>query len=445
MKTQSLKLKRFLAFSFVVATTFLIGFQGVFAQASNAREFLVTAYYSPLPDQSFYIRGSYEADMRLNGRGTNGADGTEVYMGMLAAPSSYAFGTRLNIPGLGVGEVHDRGGAILEGENYDRIDVWMGHGEEGLARALNWGSRLLEGEIYPDGTAVLQDLDFSWVSSHLSPGFIEQLQGQMPPEDSESVMSEEENIDNEPLLSPPIPNNSDIAVSAQTLHSNELDIERLQASQLRLEPGLFLGDEGDSVLHLQKILWELDYFKGPLTGVYDSITESAILEFQLDRGVIATAQSPGAGRFGPKTLEVLSMASNHYIDRLEDHSVPVQVWVPASNDMPSLAELTAPEAAERKELVFVSPSISEVTLQPSYLVFDQALDLEDRGDSVIALQTLLIEEGYLAPGLSTGYYGEKTEEAVLELQVVHGIVSSELALGAGRVGPKTLEVLNHLS
>ena len=40
------------------------------------RKLLVTAYYSPLPNQSFYIRGSLAADKRLNGRGTNGADGT---------------------------------------------------------------------------------------------------------------------------------------------------------------------------------------------------------------------------------------------------------------------------------------------------------------------------------------------------------------------------------
>ena len=67
---------------------------------------------------------------------------------MLAAPKTYPFGTRVMIPGLGVGEVHDRGGAILARKGYDRIDVWMGRGEEGLSRALNWGARLVEGEVY---------------------------------------------------------------------------------------------------------------------------------------------------------------------------------------------------------------------------------------------------------------------------------------------------------
>lgn len=35
------------------------------------RTFVVTAYYSPLPDQARYLRGSYEADIRLNGNGTH--------------------------------------------------------------------------------------------------------------------------------------------------------------------------------------------------------------------------------------------------------------------------------------------------------------------------------------------------------------------------------------
>ncbi len=43
--------------------------------ATEKKTFIVTAYYSPLPDQSFYLKGSYEADIRLNGNGTHGASG----------------------------------------------------------------------------------------------------------------------------------------------------------------------------------------------------------------------------------------------------------------------------------------------------------------------------------------------------------------------------------
>lgn len=97
-------------------------------------KFIVTAYYSPLPDQSFYLKGSYEADLRLNGNGTHGASGKAVYIGMLAGPKTYAFGTKVYLEGLGVGTVDDRGGAIVSsgsrGYDADRLDIWMGQGEE---------------------------------------------------------------------------------------------------------------------------------------------------------------------------------------------------------------------------------------------------------------------------------------------------------------------------
>lgn len=77
------------------------------------KEFVVTAYYSPLPGQSFYLKGNYEAEKILNGNGTHGASGKPVFAGMVAAPKSYAFGTRIEFEGLGVGIVEDRGGAIV--------------------------------------------------------------------------------------------------------------------------------------------------------------------------------------------------------------------------------------------------------------------------------------------------------------------------------------------
>jgi hypothetical protein len=38
---------------------------------SEEKTFIVTAYYSPIPGQSYYLKGSYEADIRLNGKGTH--------------------------------------------------------------------------------------------------------------------------------------------------------------------------------------------------------------------------------------------------------------------------------------------------------------------------------------------------------------------------------------
>lgn len=150
-------MKHFIANS-LVFTSFFSVFSPILAAPNNfdAQKFVTTAYYSPLPNQSFYLRGSYEADVRLNGRGTHGASGKEVYPGMLAAPKTYAFGTQIYFPDFGIGTVDDRGGAIVSagsrGYDADRIDIWMGEGEEGLKRALTWGKRTVFGQVIAPGS-----------------------------------------------------------------------------------------------------------------------------------------------------------------------------------------------------------------------------------------------------------------------------------------------------
>ena len=47
------------------------------------QEFLITAYYSPMPGQCCYVRGGEAADKVLNGQGIAGADLTPVFPGYL--------------------------------------------------------------------------------------------------------------------------------------------------------------------------------------------------------------------------------------------------------------------------------------------------------------------------------------------------------------------------
>ena len=82
------------------------------ASGGTKRMFTLTGYYSPLPNQDFYITGDYESEKRLNGQGIQGADGTPVFPGMIAAPKTYRFGTKICLPNFGCGAIHDRGGAI---------------------------------------------------------------------------------------------------------------------------------------------------------------------------------------------------------------------------------------------------------------------------------------------------------------------------------------------
>lgn len=129
------------------------------AMAAETKTFIATAYYSPTPDQAKYYTGTYAGDLSLNGGNSKASDGTPVYVGMVAAPRNYAFGTKINLDGIGVVSVHDRGGAIGAGDGYDRIDIWMGYGDAGLARTLAWGRREITGTIVDSGTSVSLDLE----------------------------------------------------------------------------------------------------------------------------------------------------------------------------------------------------------------------------------------------------------------------------------------------
>lgn len=231
----------------------------------------VTAYYSPLPNQSKYSLGNYEAEIRMNGRGTNGADGTEVYPGMLAAPVNYPFGTKIFLPGLGVGEVHDRGGAIVNagnrGEHYDRIDVWMGRGEGGLARALSWGKRNVEAVIWFPFEKNIPATTFSFADFPLA------TLSALPTTPIGKIAA--------PLF-------------AEIDHVFEL-----------YPAGLSRDSNGESVKNLQKFLAQNGMYDGDISGVFDQETEGAVFAFQKSKGIVAKKEAWGAGVFGPQTQTAL--------------------------------------------------------------------------------------------------------------------------------------------
>lgn len=447
---------------------------------------MVSAYYSPLPNQRFYMRGSYEADKILNGRGTNGADGTPVYVGMVAAPRTYPFGTRINIPGLGVGEVHDRGGAIVTRRNYDRIDVWMGKGEEGLARALNWGMRLVEGEVDFGGDTLQPAINFEWISATLPPSTLNRLMAKSTLKSTVVTTSEEaepsqENIEqwqdalrffgyyhgkingqyteetkqaiitfqlnegiiknkNEPGAGRFGPKTS--ARLKEIIDSFNSDVlqekSRLKGNLERLTSGLGKEARGEQVYQLQNMLWELGYYLGPFNGVYEVMTIDAVFRFQKDYGVIKDNHDGGAGYFGPKTHSALTAAIHQKAEKITQGPKQMQSWVPAAVSLPQLSELTFNETPPRR------PKLVFQLEQPIKLVFEQNLNPSAKGDEIRKLQKTLMDRGFLAQGLETGYYGDQTKQAVIKFQLANGVISAASDPGAGRVGPGTRAALNQL-
>ncbi len=219
--------------------------------------FTITAYYSPIEGQQRYIKGSLEADKKLNGNGTNGADGTPVFPGMIAAPKNIPFGTKMNIPGIGIVSVHDRGGAIVpageRGQSFDRLDIWMGSGDEGLNRALNWGRRTVDVLVYGMDSNIIEDIDLSGIST----------------------------------ISFPDPN----PVSVQ--------LPKLSFG---------LGDNNAEIQVIKQKMSDLNYFKGKINQDFDLDLYYSIINLQINNQIIDSQKDFGAGYFGPQTRVALEKA-----------------------------------------------------------------------------------------------------------------------------------------
>jgi 3D (Asp-Asp-Asp) domain-containing protein len=90
-----------------------------------------TGYYHPEQGQDFYATGSYERDLRLNGRGIT-ASGKKVSIGHVAVdPSFIPLGTEFYSEAHGILRAEDTGGRIKG----NRIDIFTGNGEDGLVKA----------------------------------------------------------------------------------------------------------------------------------------------------------------------------------------------------------------------------------------------------------------------------------------------------------------------
>lgn len=399
------------------------------------QEFLITAYYSPLPNQCCYVKGGYKADKILNGEGHTAADGTGVYPGMIAAPASYTFGSIVKLPGLGTFKVHDRGGAINELPNgAHRLDIWVGHGEEGLARALAFGLQRVKGTVYPNGTTDLEvAFDFDSLPapvSRLEHYFIERdnLLALRPKvgDTGLSVFLLQEYLQDIGYLSHGATGffgeetSAAFANFVRDFHINASDTELSEMSAAfvlgaRRRAGVESPIDGNVddaaapqvVMDAQRILRFLGYYSGRTNGQYDDNTKNAIFTFQQDHGLVGDWESPGAGRIGPLTGRAIFDAWNRTIvashaDRYMDlHEIDLQLAKKGSR-------------------------------------IEQFLGEGYRGPQVRLLQNALADLGFFPEDEVNGNYGPLTQEAVMQYQLDREIIASRDDSGAGYVGPTTL-------
>ncbi|KKQ69112.1 MAG: hypothetical protein US89_C0003G0006 [Candidatus Peregrinibacteria bacterium GW2011_GWF2_38_29] len=411
--------------------------------------FMITAYYRPMPGQKRYATGSYASEVRLNGDMT-AADGTKVYPGMVATSKSYAFGTKMYIPTIGVVAVHDRGSAIVNSgqrnQQYDRIDIWMGAGDEALVRTLAWGKRVKEVIVYGKDSSIKEsvylanyDADEDTLAStifaagtiakaapkkvytmfprdvwYLSKGddvtklqtvlyhlgYLEkQPSGFYDKATREAVYNFQRDND--------IVDNWEENGAGHTGPQTRWKLEAIYTAFGREkfpETGIKKASKGDGVKKLQQALKELGYIVD-VTGVFDDQTVTALFMFQVDNGVLTSSSETGSGSFGPKTKTTL-----------------IKKY---------LAKITA----ENKDTVDTNINADQA--------LKKDLKLGDTGKDVVALQKELIRMNYLKIKPS-GYFGVLTKHAVFKFQQAVALMDNEKQAKAGIFGPTTRNRMNQV-
>jgi peptidoglycan hydrolase-like protein with peptidoglycan-binding domain/3D (Asp-Asp-Asp) domain-containing protein len=401
------------------------------------QDFIITAYYSPLPDQCCYVKGSFEEDVILNGRGTNAADGTPVYPGMLAAPTIYPFGTRIELPGIGVGVVHDRGGAIVElkDKNVHRLDLWAGVGEEGLARALAFGVRHVRGSVYPQGigqpSATIDLASLPAPLSMLKPFMVQQesllavlphagdrgaavqdLQEQLKglgylTVETTGFFGEETKRALESFLTAmDLDEPSDRVTETSASYLLALR-ERGSANGPLEEVFVEAGSASGTIYRAERTLRFLGFYRGRTDGKYTERLRDAIVAFQKEAKLIGDAASPGAGKIGPITRAAIFKSWQKKLLAFRAKKILL---------LHKIDQLIA----QRKERVasFLAPG--------------------QKGTDVRALQRFLALKGLLPTDKVSGFFGTFTKQALTAYQLTAGLITSTKENGAGTVGPATL-------
>ncbi len=408
---------------------------GVSRNASYEQDFIITAYYSPLPGQCCYVTGGYRADKVLNGEGVKAADGTEVYPGMVAAPASYPFGTVIALPGMGKFAVHDRGGAIQELDGgVHRLDIWVGYGEEGLARALAFGVQRVRGTIYPVGGRQPKEefsLDlFPAVLARLKPYLVTDLSllavQAKAGDQSYSVELLQRTLKDLGYFTDTVTGfygavtqgalqsfNTAYALSEPADHLTERSAASLMAASRRqgAAPPVVKNVEKNSppsvVRAAQRTLRFFGFYKGRTSGEYDDNLYAAILMFQQKKGLVGTEKDPGAGRIGPLTRGKMRDAWDR-----------------------RLVTAIANRLLTHRRV--------EVVLDERGKNVDRFLEEGDSGDQVALLQRLLADRGFFPEEKINGNFGELTKAAVLAYQLKEELIKDAGDAGAGTVGPQTL-------
>lgn len=341
------------------------------------KKFIVTAYYSPLPNQNFYLRWNFDDEVVLNWEWKRWASWKSVYSWMIAAPKSYKFGTKIYLDWIWIWTVDDRWWAIVgswsRGYDGDRLDVWMWYWEEWLKRALTWWKRVVYWRV------------ISKEEEDVLPFFtVEQFK----------IWK----IDFNSLK------------NAQLVWKNNSP-NSSKVSKYVVPEFFWEKSDTESIKFFQKILTNLWYYSWAIDGKYSNKIENSIMSFQLDNKLINNQKDRAAWYYWPKTKELLN---TKYLSFLNEEKIK-QDKIKKENEAIALLDKQATNIVKS----LWTPKENDVW------------------SHVRKLQKTLKLLWYFE-WKDTAIYWKLTKESILKYQIDNWLVTCETDKWAWMIGEKTL-------
>lgn len=368
--------------------------------------YLVSAYYSPIEWQDFYLHETFADEIKMNGEGTHTASGQAVRIGVVAAPRDIPFNTRvhtkqtLTIKGTPVnfefhGTVLDRGGAITSGAKLPRLDVYMGKGQAGLCRAINFGVQTVYIDINND-TSIPDTTNF------------------------DNIPSDCKNPHNETV---PLASGSTTRVfDPFTMPINAVSPEA-------------------DVKIVQNLLARLGAYTGPVDGIFDEDFVEAIFQFQKSNGIVQARTDDGSGTYGPKTRAMLKALLSGTLNKTDNTTIVNASATTDTTGTTGTSTTTTISGLSAEGITELQKKLKEL----GYFKFEPDGILNKRlVDAIYAFQAAKkIVNGEEDPG--AGYYGSVTETTLGEtyngyLAKLDSIIALERDLDAAKLARD--EVLN---
>lgn len=340
--------------------------------------YLVSAYYSPLEWQDFYLHGSYADEVKMNGAGKTTASGQPVRIGAIAAPREWPYNTRVHIKqNITIkwvtydfdfhGTILDRGGAIHSASKLPRLDIYMGKWQEWLCRAINFGVQTVYVE-FDNNTSIPDTSSFDTMPGNCS------------------------NPNNETV---PLASGIKKAFDPFTMPIGS-------------------GSAIEDIQTVQKLLARVNAYTGPINGLYNDALTDAVFRFQQANGIVKEKTDDGAGTYGPKTRAMLKALLSGELNK------------------------TTNTTAVNTNTTPTTPSNTNTTPDTTTNLTPEQ-NTNELGD-VRELQTQLKDLGYFKYDID-GIYNKRLVDALYGFQLAKNIVTGEEDPGAGYYGPVTKSAL----